>query len=82
MLKARTLQSGKRIYLQSVDDGVIYHTIPTAEAVKILEASGIETHHTQSPMTPKLREHMVKCEKAVQSASARNNSYSASLLRC
>jgi hypothetical protein len=67
-LKARTLKDGKRIYLQSVDDAVIYHTIPTAEAVKILQAAGIETHHAQSPMTHKLREHMIKCEKAMQSA--------------
>src|ERR1019366_6928229 len=67
-LKARTLKDGKRISLQSVDDAVIYHTIPTTEAVKVLQASGIETHHAQSPMTDKLREHMVKCEKAMQSA--------------
>jgi hypothetical protein len=67
-LKARTLTGGKRLYLQSADDAVIYHTIPSAEAVKILQACGIETHYAQSPMTPKLREHMVKCEKAMQSA--------------
>jgi hypothetical protein len=46
----------------------VYHTIPTAEAVKILQASGIETHHAQSPMTGKLREHIVRCETAMQSA--------------
>lgn len=67
-LKARTLKDGKRVFLQSADDGIVYHTIPTAEAVKILRASGIETHQAQSPMTDKLREHMVKCEKAIQSA--------------
>jgi hypothetical protein len=67
-LGVRTLANGKRVFLQSADDAVIYHTIPGAEAVKILQASGIETHHAQSPMTDKLREHMVKCEKAVQSA--------------
>jgi hypothetical protein len=39
-LKARTLQNEKRIYLHSVDDGVVDHTIPTAEAAKILQASG------------------------------------------
>jgi len=67
-LKARTLKNGNRIYLQSVDDAVIHHTIPSAEAVKILQASGIETHYAQSPVTDKLREHMVKCECAIQSA--------------
>lgn len=39
-LKARTLQNERRIYLHSVDDGVFDHTIPTAEAAKILPASG------------------------------------------
>jgi hypothetical protein len=67
-LKARTLQNDKRVYLESADVAVVYHTIPTAEAVKILQASGIETHHSQTPMTPKLREHLVKCENAMQSA--------------
>jgi hypothetical protein len=67
-LKARTLKSGKRIYLQSADDGIIYHTIPSTEALKILEDSGIETHHEQSAITPKLGRHMVKCEHAIQSA--------------
>jgi len=67
-LKAKTLQNGKRIYLESADVAVVYHNIPSAEAVKILEASGIETHHSQTPMTDKLREHMVQCEKAMQSA--------------
>jgi Family of unknown function (DUF6988) len=67
-LKARTLQNGNRVYLESADVAVVYHTIPTAEAVTILQASGVETHHAQTPMTPKLREHLVKCEKAMQSA--------------
>jgi hypothetical protein len=67
-LKAQTLKNGKRIYFQSADDAVIHHTIPSAEAVKILQASGIETHYAQSPITDKLREHLVKCEKAMESA--------------
>src|SRR5712692_2495809 len=67
-LKARSLKNGTRLYLQSVDDAIIYHTIPSAEAVKILQASGIETHYAQSPITDKLREHLVKCEHAIQSA--------------
>src|SRR5580693_4407548 len=67
-LNARTLQNGKRLYLQSVDDAIIHHTIPSAEAVKILQASGIETHYAQSPITAKLREHLVKCEYAIQAA--------------
>jgi hypothetical protein len=67
-LKARIQPNEKRVILLSVDDAVIYHTIPTAEAVKILQDSGIETHTVQSPITDKLREHMVKCEKTVQSA--------------
>ena len=67
-LKARTLQNGQRLYLQSVDDAVIHHTIPSAEAVKILQASGIETHYAQSPVTAELREHLAKCEYAIQSA--------------
>jgi len=66
-LKAQTLKNGKRIYFQH-DDAIIHHTIPSAEAVKILQASGIETHYAQSPITDKLREHLVKCEKAMQSA--------------
>jgi hypothetical protein len=66
-LKARTLQNGKRVYLESADVAVICHTIPTSEAVKILQASGIETHHSETSLTPKLREHLVKCEKAMQS---------------
>jgi uncharacterized protein DUF6988 len=67
-LKARVLKSGKRIYPQSADIGIVYHAIPSAEAVKILQASGVETHYAQSPLTKNLREHLVKCEKAVQSS--------------
>jgi hypothetical protein len=67
-LKARTLKNGKRIYLQSADDAFVHHAIPSAEAVKILRASGVETHYAESPITDKLREHMVKCEHAIQSA--------------
>jgi hypothetical protein len=55
-LKARTLQNGKRLYLQSADDAIIHHTIPSTEAVKILQASGIETHYAQSPITGKLED--------------------------
>jgi hypothetical protein len=67
-LKARTLKDGKRISLQSADEGVICHTIPSAEAVTILQASGIETHHEQSPITPELGKHMIRCEHAIQTA--------------
>ena len=67
-LKARTLKNGKRIYMQSADDGVLHHTIPSAEAVKILQASGVGTHYAQSPITDKLRGHLLKCQHAIQSA--------------
>jgi len=40
-LKAQTLKNGKRIYFQSADDAIIHHTIPSAEAVKILQASAL-----------------------------------------
>jgi hypothetical protein len=51
-LKARTLQNGKRLCFESADVAIIYHTIPTADAVKILPASGIVTHHSETPLTP------------------------------
>jgi hypothetical protein len=56
------------VYLETADVAVIYHTIPTTEAVKILQAFGIDTHHSEMPLTPKLNEHLVNCEKAMQSA--------------
>src|ERR1700680_3128564 len=67
-LKARTLQNGNRVYLETADVAVIYHAIPTSEAIKVLQASGIETHHSETPLTPKLKEHLVKCETAMQSS--------------
>jgi len=67
-LKARPLQNGKRLYLYSVDDAFVHHAIPSAEAIKVLQVFGIETHHQLSIMTANLREHMVKCEHAIQSA--------------
>jgi hypothetical protein len=66
-LKAQAQRNGKRIVLLSADDAVIYHGISTADSVKVLQDSGVETHTVQSPITEKLREHLGRCEKAVQS---------------
>jgi len=41
-LRARTLQNGRRVHPESVDKMVVYHDIPSADAVKILEEYGIE----------------------------------------
>jgi hypothetical protein len=43
-LGARIQQSGKRVFMESADEMVVYHTIPDAEAVSILQEFGIEAH--------------------------------------
>jgi len=43
-LGAQTLQSGKRVHVESVDEISFRHTIPSSDAVTILRESGIETH--------------------------------------
>jgi hypothetical protein len=67
-LQARKLANDKRLQLISANDGVAYHTIPTVEAVKLLRASGIETYWADEPLSGTIKAHLIKCEKAVQSA--------------
>jgi hypothetical protein len=67
-LQAHKLASGKRLQLTSADDGVAYHAIPTVEAVKLLRACGVETYWADEPLGETIKTHLIKCEKAVQSA--------------
>jgi len=43
-LGARIQPSGKRVYLESADEMVVYHTIPSDEAISVLHEFGIEVN--------------------------------------
>jgi predicted amino acid racemase len=40
-LKATTLKSGKRVFIESADECVAYHNVPNVEAIAILNEYGI-----------------------------------------
>jgi hypothetical protein len=55
-LKATTLKSGKRVFVESADRCVVYHNIPNADAVKLLTDNGIAVNLAENDPTIPARE--------------------------
>jgi hypothetical protein len=54
-LKATTLKSGKRVFIESADECVAYHNVPNADAITIPTEYGIAVNIADNDTLPQNR---------------------------